>query len=155
MNSHLVKVPNMRVAGLLSGLMMLIAALLAPAAHAAPGDASALKGTWIGTYEGFDTNGFESGQEKIVITKVRGTSAQGTWQYRASAKKKWSKPRPVNFSAYSQETEGDVTVDYISGADELGIYVGKLNESEGLLELAYSSQSQDLLVLTMEMRKRA
>jgi hypothetical protein len=143
-----------KVAGLVSGLMMLVAALLAPTAQAAPGDASALKGTWIGTYEGFNTKGFESGQEKIVITKVRGTSATGTWQYRPSSKDKWSKARPVNLSVYANEVEDGVKIDYISGADELGIYVGKLNESEGLLQMAYSSQTQDLLVLTFEMRKR-
>lgn len=46
-------------------------------------------------------------------------------------------------------------IDYVSGADELGIYVGKLNEAEGTLEFAYSSQSQDLLVLTIEVTKRS
>lgn len=88
-------------------------------------------------------------------TSNSAATPSGTWQYRASANKKWSKAKPVNLSVYSQETEDGVMIDYVSGADELGIYVGKLNEAEGTLEFAYSSQSQDLLVLTIEVTKRS
>jgi len=127
----------------------------APAAQAGAGDASDLKGTWIGTYSGYDTDGYQSGQEKLVITQVKGSSAKGTWQYRTSAKKKWSKPLPMTLSVYDQETtQDDGLVDYISGGDELGVYTGKYDSSDDTLTLAYVSISQDVMTLTMELNRR-
>lgn len=126
-----------------------------PAAHASVGDASVLEGTWIGTYSGYDADGYQKGQEKIVISKTRGSSAKGTWQYRTSSKKKWSKPRPLTLSVFDQEETADGGfTEYISGVDELGIYTGKYDSSDDTLNMAYVSQSQDVLTLTFELKRR-
>jgi hypothetical protein len=140
------------VAGVVA-LAFVVAA--APVAQAGAGNASVLKGTWIGTYSGYDTDGYQSGQEKLVITQVKGSSAKGTWQYRTSAKKKWSKPLPMTLSVYDQEiTQNDEMIDYISGGDELGVYTGKYDSSDDTLTFAYVSISQDDMTLTMELKRR-
>jgi len=130
-------------------------ATVVPAAHASVGDASVLKGTWIGTYSGYDADGFQRGQEKIVISEVRGSNAKGTWQYRTSSKKKWSKPRPLTLSVFDQEeTAGGGFTEYITGVDELGTYTGKYDSSDDSLNMAYVSQPQDLLTLTFELKRK-
>lgn len=145
-----------RWAALLSGVVaLLLVAAGAPAAHAGKGDASVLKGTWIGTYSGYDADGYKSGQEKLVISEVKGTSARGTWQYRSSAKKRWSKPRPMTFSVFDQEEfVGGGMAEYIGGVDERGIYTGKYDSSDDTLIFAYASQSQNLLTLTLNLERK-
>ena len=145
---------RLRVLTTLIGFMALVLVGVAPVAQSAAGNASDLKGTWIGTYQGFDANGFEKGQEKFVLTKVRGSSASGTYQYRSSPTKKWSKPKFMNLSVYDMETDEGVPTLYISGGDALGVYVGKMIPSEGVMRLAYTSLSQDVLVLTIDVRKK-
>ena len=145
--------PRLLIA-LLGAIAMLSLGVLAPAAHAAPGDASVLKGTWVGTYSGYDNDGYKSGQEKIVITKVKGSNARGTWQSRSSAKAKWSAPQPVNLSIYAQENDDAMPADYISGGDAEGMYVGKLDTSENRLVFSYTSRTMNLLVLTLDLSKK-
>jgi hypothetical protein len=129
--------------------------LFAPAVHAGnDAAASPLKGTWIGTYSGYSTSGYESGQEKIVITKTKGSNARGTWQYRPSAKEKWSAPKPMTLSVYATEDDEAGEVLYISGLDSEGTYTGKLNIDDDHLVFGYTSPNQDLLTLTLDMRKR-
>lgn len=135
-------------------LAVMVIGGVAPAANAAPGQASVLKGTWVGTYSGYDANGYHSGQEKIVITKVKGSNASGTWQYRSSAKNKWSKPKPVNFSIYAQENDDAMPTDYLSGGDADGMYVGKLDTSENRLVFSYTARAKNILVLTFDLRKQ-
>jgi len=114
-----------------------------------------LKGTWIGTYSGYDADGYKSGQEKLVISKVKGSNAQGTWQYRSSAKKKWSKPQPLTLSVFDrEETENGGMADYISGGDAEGIYSGKYDNSDDSLIFAYVSRSQNVLTLTIELKRK-
>lgn len=126
-----------------------------PVAHASAGDASVLKGTWIGTYSGYDANEYKSGQEKLVITDVKGSNAKGTWQYRSSANKKWSKPKPMTLAIFDQEeTANGGLTDYIAGGDELGTYTGKYDSSDDSLVFAYFSQSQDLLTLTIDVKRK-
>jgi len=140
------------VAGAVTAFLL---STVVPAAHASVGNASVLKGTWIGTYSGYDADGFQRGQEKIVISQVRGSSAKGTWQYRTSSKKKWSKPRPLTLSVFDQEeTAGGGVTEYITGVDELGIYTGKYDGADDTLNLAYVSQSQNVLTLTLEMNRK-
>jgi len=142
---------------LLGAIMAIIVGLslsvLTPAAQAAPGDAAVLKGTWIGTYSGYDLDGYSTGQEKIVITAVKGSNARGTWQSRTSAKAKWSKPKPVHLSIYAQENDEAMPTDYISGGDADGMYVGKLDTSENRLVFSYTARTMNLLVLTLDLRK--
>jgi hypothetical protein len=148
--------PARRLVALLAAALLglLSIQLTAPAANAAPGDASGLEGTWRGTYQGFDTGGFVRGQEKIVITEVRGATATGTWQSRTSAKKKWSKPRPINFAVYDEELDEGTPSLYLAGADQGGTLVGKFVPSQGTMRLAYDSISQDVLVLILDMKKK-
>ena len=142
--------------GLLASIVaLLLFAVAAPAANASTGDAAVLKGTWIGTYSGYSANGYKSGQEKLVITDVKGSNAKGTWQYRSSANKKWSKPKPMTLAIFDQEeTSGGGLTDYISGGDELGIYTGKYDSSDDSLIFAYVSQSQDVLTLTLDLKRK-
>jgi hypothetical protein len=128
--------------------------LASPAAQAAPGAASVLKGTWIGTYSGYSNDGYYSGQEKFIITSVKGSNARGTWQSRSNPKAKWGKPKPLNLSIYAQENDDAMPTDYISGGDADGIYVGKLETSENRMNFSYTSWSKNLLVLTLAMKKK-
>lgn len=145
-----------RWAALVSAVVaLLFVAAVAPGAHASTGDASALKGTWIGTYSGYDADGYKSGQEKLVISEVNGSNASGTWQYRSSAKKRWSKPQPMTLSVFDQEEiVGGGMADYISGADEQGVYTGKYDSSDGSLIFAYASRSQNVLTLTLNLERK-
>ncbi len=148
--------PVSRLVALLAAALLglLSVGLTAPSANAAPGDASGLEGTWRGTYQGFDTGGFVRGQEKIVITEVRGATATGTWQSRTSAKVKWSKARPINLAVYDEELDEGTPSVYLAGADEGGTLVGKFVASEGTMRLAFTSVSKDVLVLILDLKKR-
>ena len=123
----------------------------------ATGDATALKGTWIGTFSGYDTDGYKSGKQKLVISKAKGSSASGTYTYKFQfpAKGKWSKPQPMNLSIFDQEETANGMVDYISGADELGIYTGKYDKADDSLIFSYVSRSQNLLVLTFNLKRKS
>ncbi|MDA2987675.1 MAG: hypothetical protein O2815_01215 [Actinomycetota bacterium] len=155
-NSRTDRIRPTRWMGFIAGVTaLLFVAAAAPAAHAGTGDASVLKGTWIGTYSGYDANRYESGQEKLVITKVKGSNAQGTWQYRPSAKQKWSKPKPMTLAIFDQEeTANGGLTDYIAGGDELGTYIGKYDSSDDSLVFAYVSVSQDVLTLTFDLKRK-
>ena len=53
-----------------------------------------------------------------------------------------------------EETSGGGLTDYISGGDELGIYTGKYDSSDDSLIFAYVSQSQDVLTLTLDLKRK-
>ena len=122
-------------------ITMFAVSLLSPAAHADShtNSAAALKGTWTGPATGYVESKYTSGFEKIVITKVKGSSALGTWQYKTSAAAKWSSPTPANFSIF-KDSDGDSIV---NGADSTGTYFGHLTP-EGAWTLTY--QSPELLM---------
>ncbi len=101
--------------------------------------ASALKGTWTGPSTGYAGSKYTSGFEKIVITKVKGSSAHGTWQYKTSSAAKWGSPKPANFSIF-KDSDGDFIV---NGTDATGTYFGHLTP-EGAWILTY--QSPELLM---------
>lgn len=146
---------RLRLMAVLGALIaMLSLGLVSTSVQAAPGDAAVLKGTWTGTYSGYDNSGYVSGLEKIVITSVKGSNARGTWQSRTSAKVKWSKPKPVNLSIYAQENDDALPTDYLSGGDADGVYVGKLDTSENRMVFSYTARSKNLLVLTFDLRKK-
>lgn len=109
---------------------------LSPAAQADShtNSASAFKGTWTGPATGYQGSQYTSGFEKIVITKVKGSSARGTWQYRNSPGAKWSSPKPANFSIF-KDSDGDSIV---NGTDATGTYFGHLTP-EGAWTLTYQS----------------
>lgn len=116
-----------------------------------------LQGTWIGTFSGYDTYGYKSGKQKLVITKAKGSNASGTYTYKFQfpAKGKWSKPQPMNLSIFDQEEAANGMVDYISGADELGMYTGKYDKADDSLIFSYISRSQNVLVLTFNLKRKS
>ena len=89
-----------------------------------------------------------------MITSVKGSNARGTWQSRSSATAKWSKPKSVNLSVYAQENDDSLPTDYIAGADADGMYVGTLVTSKKRMVFSYSSPAKDLLVLTLDLKKK-
>lgn len=128
--------------------LSLAVALVAPTATAAP-TSQELKGTWIGTYGGYEgTKKVTGGQEKLIITSVNSGVAQGTWQSR-TAGDKWSKKSPLHLITY-RNANG---VSHISGSDATGTYVGTLSE-DGELVLAYSQVSGLFLNLQIKVRKQ-
>ena len=136
---------------------LLLVGGVVPAAQAVTGDATALKGTWIGTLIGYDTDGCKSGKQKLVISKAKGSSASSTYtyQFRFPAKGKWSKPQPMNLSIFDQEETANGMVDYISGSDELGTYTGKYDKADDSLIFSYVSRSQNVLVLTFNLKRKS
>lgn len=123
--------------------------LVASPAQASPA-AKVLSGTWVGTSEGYFDGGYSSGQEKIVITKVKRHSAKGTWQYRSSSADRWSAPEPATFTVRAQA--GGTWEVY--GSDAEGVYGGVLDPSTGVLELAYMSAGPQGGTLFFQMTKR-
>ena len=143
---------------LLTGVVaLLLVGGAVPAAQAGTGDATALKGTWIGTFSGYDTDGYKSGNQKLVITKAKGSSASGTYTYKFQfpAKGKWSKPQPMNLSIFDQEETANGMVDYISGADELGMHTGKHDKADDTLIFSHVSRSQNVVVLTFNLKRKS
>jgi hypothetical protein len=117
-------------------------ALVAPlSAQAAPveraqGDpAQVLVGRWVGSYSGYADGRYVKGEEKIVITKAKGHSAKGTWQYREKGGR-WSAPQPAQF-VISVEDDVDVW-----GQDSVGYYDGELVGTDRLV-FSYVSSSPD------------
>jgi len=124
-------------------------ALVVPAAaHAAPADrakddpAQVLVGRWVGTYAGYHNGEYLTGGEKIVITKAKGYSAKGTWQFKEMGGR-WSDPQPVQFVI---DLDHDVDV---WGQDSVGFYDGELRGDRLILNYVSSSPDQALrFVLT-------
>jgi hypothetical protein len=109
---------------------------LSPAAHADShtNSAAALKGTWTGPATGYVESKYTSGFEKIVITKIKGSSALGTWQYKTSAAAKWSSPKPLSLTGFVGKNGSYI----VNGADSTGTYFGHLT-TEGVWTLTYQS----------------
>ena len=129
-----------RIARSLISLAGALALAVPTAAQAAPVDrgkddpAHVLVGRWVGSYSGFADGRYVTGGEKIVITKAKGHSAKGTWQYRDKGGR-WSAPQPVQFVV---DLDGDVDV---WGQDSVGFYDGELRGDR--LVLNYLSRSPD------------
>jgi hypothetical protein len=141
------------VAVVIAVVAFAFATLLAPVAQADTGNARFLKGTWIGSYTGFNDSGYVSGDEKIVITKTRGSNAVGTWQSRSKGTKKWSSPGTVRLSVFG--SEGDTNgIENISGADSEGQYVGIFEGTDNRLTFGYTARGKGLLVLTFSLTKK-
>jgi len=127
----------------------LAALLTVSPVHAADQLAAPLKGTWTGSSSGYQGTSFTSGFEKIVITKTKGRSAVGTWQYKTKASDKWSKPERVTLTVFPNDASGLV----VYGADAGGVYSGELTES-GELTLAYSQVAAKPMTLQFQLSKR-
>jgi hypothetical protein len=123
-------------------------AFVAPAATAAP-TSQELKGTWIGTYGGFEGNQkANGGQEKIVITSVYQGVAKGYWQSRHVGEK-WSKKSTLHLINYRNE-DGE---SYISGTDSSGTYNGIIS-ADGEFVIAYTQTTGRYLNLQIVVRKK-
>jgi hypothetical protein len=151
--THSGKGIGVAVSILISIIAFVFAAPAAQANHGI-GDASFLKGTWVGTYAGYDNSGYLSGQEKFVITSVKGSNARGTWQSRTSASDKWSKPQHIGLSVYATNADPSFPELYISGGDANGVMTGKVFVAEKAMGITYTSAPQNLRVLTFDMKKR-
>ena len=139
------------------GATLLVAGAAAPAvasvaAATAPAQSvrQALLGTWVGTYSGFDKTTFTKGLERFTITAVRGATAKGSWQYRATAADPWSAKSPLLLVALP-DTAGGWTV---TGADDNGIIVGTLDAAATTLDLAYQGSVNDLLAYHFVLTKK-
>ena len=119
----------------------------APAATALTG-VQDLKGTWIGTYGGYEgTEKVAGGRERIVITAIHAGVAQGYWQSKQVGEK-WSKKGTLHLMT-SQLADRLL----VSGSDLAGTYVGTLTEN-GELTLAYAQDSGRFLNLQISVRKQ-
>jgi len=119
----------------------------APAATALTG-VQDLKGTWIGTYGGYEgTEKATGGQQRIVITAIHAGVAQGYWQSR-SAGEKWSNKNTLHLMT-SQLADHLL----VAGSDLTGTYIGTLTEN-GELTLAYTQDSGRFLNLQISLRKK-
>ena len=140
-----------RIARSLIVLVGALALVVPTAAQAAPADrakddpAQVLVGRWVGTYAGYYNGEYLTGGEKIVITKAKGHSAKGTWQFREKGGR-WSAPQPVQFVI---DLDGDVDV---WGQDSVGFYDGELRGDRLILNYVSSSPDQALrFVLTLSL----
>lgn len=122
----------------------------APAATSTLSVRQALLGTWVGTYSGFDSTTFTKGLERFTITVVRGATAKGTWQYRATAADPWSAKSPLLLVALPNPDGGWK----VTGADENGIIVGTLDAAATTLDLAYQGSVNDLLAYHFVLTKK-
>jgi hypothetical protein len=121
---------------ILASLFLAATAFVAPTATAAP-TSQELKGTWVGTYGGFEGSGkAKGGQQRMVITAVHGGVAKGYWQSRHVGDK-WSKKTPMHLTSYFTSSYDGKSEYYIAGTDLYGTYVGKLAEN-GELVLSYT-----------------
>tara|TARA_B110000503_G_C6855885_1_gene292780 strand:+ start:49 stop:591 length:543 start_codon:yes stop_codon:yes gene_type:complete len=154
LHMHTNKRGKQRLVGVIIAVVAFaFATLLAPVAQADTGNARFLKGTWIGSYTGFNDSGYVSGDEKIVITKTRGSNAVGTWQSRSKGTKKWGSPKKVRLSVFGNE--GDTNgIENISGADSEGQYVGIFEGTDNRLTFGYTARDKGLLVLTLSLTKK-
>jgi len=85
---------------------------------------------------------------------VKGSNARGTWQSRTSASDKWSKPQHIRLSVYAMNADPSFPELYIAGGDANGVMTGKVFVSEKAMGITYTSLSQRLKVLTLDMEKR-
>jgi hypothetical protein len=133
-----------------STIALFAVGFLSPAAHADTNtnSAAALKGTWTGPSSGYEGSTYTTGFEKIVITKVKGSSALGTWQYKTSAGAKWSSPKPSTFNGFVGKNGSYI----VNGVDAGGTYFGHLTP-EGEWTLTYQS-SDRLMSLQFELKKQ-
>lgn len=112
-----------------------LAAQAAPVDRAQGDPAQVLVGRWVGTFSGYSEGDYYTGDQKIVITKAKGHSAKGTWQYREKGGR-WSEPQPAQFVI---NVEDDVDV---WGQDSEGYYDGELVGKDRLV-FSYVSSSPD------------
>lgn len=142
----------------MSGVLVAILCLGAPAVIAAPAQAASsaafLKGTWVGPLSGFNDPDFCggythcTGTEKITITKVKGHAAKGTWQYRSG--NSWSDPAPATFVVRHAD---DGTWE-VYGSHVGGTYEGVYTPWTGVLEMAYMSPGEVSGTLFFKLTKK-
>jgi len=137
---------------ILASLFLAATAFVAPTATAAP-TSQELKGTWVGTYGGYEGSGkAKGGQQRMVITAVHGGVAKGYWQSRHVGDK-WSKKTPMHLTSYFTSSYDGKSEYYIAGTDLYGTYVGKLAEN-GELVLSYTQVDHRQLNLQIVARKK-
>ena len=137
-----------KIIAIMATAFLAATAFIAPAANAAP-SSQALKGTWVGTYGGYKgSEKATGGQQKIVIKKVHGGVAKGTWQSRTVGDK-WGKKTPLHLIIYRNE-DGE---SYVAGTDTTGTYNGIIT-SDGEFVMAYTQTAGDFLNLQIVVRKK-
>jgi hypothetical protein len=107
----------------------------APSAIASTTLKDALLGTWVGTFDGYYQGGYAKGDERFIVTAVRGANAKGTWQYRMSSSDSWSAKEPLQWIAV-KESDGAWR---ITGVDQSGTYSGLLSPDGKHMDLSYVS----------------
>jgi hypothetical protein len=146
-----------RVVSLLAAMAVAAALAIgsvAPASAQAPAAGAlrdALVGTWVGTYEGYHDGVLESGQQRFVITNVRGAHVKGTWQYRKDAKANWTAKKPMQWVVLRDAQDGDWN---ITGADANGIYIGSFTPGDTRLVISYQGSTNDLVTYRFDVRRR-
>lgn len=137
-----------KVIAIFATVFLAATAFVAPTATAAP-TSQELKGTWIGTYGGFEgTQKATGGQSKYVITRVHQGVAAGYWQSRHVGEK-WGKKTTLHLITYRNE-DGE---SYIAGTDSSGTYNGII-ASDGEFVLAYTQDTGRHLNLQIVIRKK-
>lgn len=130
-------------------ITLFVVVSLSPVAHSdQTNSAAALKGPWTGPLRGYEDSTYTTGFEKIVITNVKGNSARGTWQYKATGASKWSSPKPSTFTDFA-DSDGDYIV---NGVDSTGTYFGHLTPW-GSWTLTYQVTDR-LLSLRFDLKKK-
>lgn len=128
--------------------------MVVPAAVAAPAQAASsaafLKGTWVGSSQGYWEGRHTEGMQKIVISTTKGHAAKGTWQYRSSSSSQWGKPAAVSFVVRSCS---DGTLE-VYGSDESGSYEGVYTPWTGVLEMAYMAPGEASGTLFFKLTKK-
>jgi len=124
---------------------------LAPGAQAGgPKISTILKGTWVGSYEGYAGAEKEhiTGQQKCVITKTQGRGHRNV-AIKTVANPKWSSPKPITLTIFPNDASGYV----VYGADGGGAYSGELSSS-GVLTLGCSYIAEDPMTIQIGMKKK-
>lgn len=138
-----------RIAAMIATAALGVTLLGAPAVTAAPGSEQ-LKGTWFGTYDGFDgKKKSPGGQQKFVIEKINGGVAQGFWRIKPQGEQKWSKKNTMHLMVY-REIDG---TSFITGGDNTGVYTGSLSR-EGEMVLGLVQVSEPFLNLQIVLTKK-
>lgn len=111
----------------------------------------ALKGMWVGPFDGYENDWHRKGFERITITAVHGTSAKGTWQFKDNKSDPWSRREPLRLVGLPTPDGGWI----ITGADHNGLYDGTLNSKGTDLDLAYQNSGLRMMAYHFDLSKKA
>ena len=136
-----------KLVSIVTALLLAATAFAASAATAATG-VQDLKGTWVGTYGGYEgIKKAKSGQQKIVIAAVHAGVARGYWQSRHVGEK-WGKKNTLHLMASPLSDRL-----LVAGTDLTGTYTGVLT-NDRQLTLAYTQVSGRFLNLQISLQNK-